>query len=436
MIARVLKTQQRYSLKKDNSLGIQAYSDGNDYPQKVREIVDASGTGTKCVIIYAKFISGKGFSDQNIWKKVINRKRQTTDYLENQISEDFAHNGGLAIHVNYNANYKIIELQHVPIETVRFEKLDDNGHFSKVAIHPDWGKRFTTLRKWKKEDIEFIDLYNPDPVEIQNQVDAAGGWENYKGQILYFSNRGEKVYPLPIFDSVLTDMSTEEGISNVSNRNARNNFLAAGMFIDKKADNDTPDLKKEEGRVYNDEKNDTEKALEAFQGDESACKMLYVQIESDEEKPEFVSFKGTNYDKEFNVTLGSAQDNIGKVFSQPPILRAEDVGANFGADLMKNAYDFYNSVTQNERLILERIFKELFSYWHEPITTDFSILPLTYEVDTTPADRLGKENLAQIVSILNNANLTEEQKRNYCKVLFSLYDEEINQMFIIQNTQP
>ena len=230
-------------------------------------------------------------------------------------------------------------------------------------------------------------------------------------------------------------MSTEEGIANVSNRNARNNFLAAGMFIDKKADNDSPDLNKEEGRIYPEEKNDTEKALEAFQGDESACKMLYIQVESEDEKPEFVSFKGTNYDKEFNITLESAQSNIGKVFSQPPILRAEDVGANFGADLMKNAYDFYNSVTQNERLILERVFRELFSYWYEPLTSDFSILPLTYETDTTPADRLGKDNLSQMVAILNSANSTYEQKKNYCKVLFGLTDLEINQMFIVQNTQ-
>ena len=129
MIAKVLKTQQRYILKKDSGLGIQAYSDGNDYSQKVREIIDASGTGSKCVNIYAKFISGKGFSDGNIWKKIVNRKRQTADYLENQISDDLAHNGGVAIHVNYNANFKIIELQHIPVETVRFEKLDDSGQF-------------------------------------------------------------------------------------------------------------------------------------------------------------------------------------------------------------------------------------------------------------------------------------------------------------------
>jgi hypothetical protein len=89
-----------------------------------------------------------------------------------------------------------------------------------------------------------------------------------------------------------------------------------------------------------------ESTIKGFQGDENAGKIMYVELDDGDTKPEFVSFKGTNYDKEFNVTLASSQANIGKAFNQPPILRAENVGANFGADLMKNAYDYYNSVPE------------------------------------------------------------------------------------------
>lgn len=424
MKAKILKTSPRYDLINDTGLGIQAYAHGNDYPQTVMEIVNASGTGLSCVNVYAKFIAGKGFAHDKLYQTIINQKQQTADYLLNQITSDYALFGGFAIHLNYNANYQITELQHVPLETVRFEKLDDQGQFNRLALHPDWGRRYLNLRRWKREDISHIHLFNPDPEQIQAQVDAAGGWKNYRGQIYYHSNQGEKVYPKPIFDPVLTDMNTEEGIANVSNRNARNNFLTAGMLIDK-SNKDQSD----------DQENDTEKALKQFQGDEKACKIIYVQVEGEDDKPEFVSFKATNYDKEFNVTLTSAQSNIGKAFNQPPILRAENVSSNFGADLMKNAYNYYNSVIESERLVVERTFATLFEHWNQPMPADYSIAPLTYEVEISLADRIGKDNLSQLVSILNNTNITPQQKKTYCTTLFGLTPQQATQMFAT-TTQP
>ena len=169
MKATVLKRDERYKQWNERSLGIQAFGEENDYPQRVIEIVNASGTGGACVDVYSKFISGKGFADKNLYKLIVNDNRQTADYLLNQVSKDFSY-GCFAVHVNYNANYQIVEIQHVPWETVRFEKLNDEGEFWKVATHPDWGKRQTELRKWKKTDIEFFDLYNPDPIEIERQV--------------------------------------------------------------------------------------------------------------------------------------------------------------------------------------------------------------------------------------------------------------------------
>ena len=439
MKATVLKRDKRFELRNDKSFGIQSYGASNDYPQQIMEIVDASGTGKSCVGIYSKFISGKGFEDIDFYRKVVNKLGHTNDYIVDQISKDYAEFGGFAIHVNWNANYQICELQHIPFEQVRFKALDpDSGRFDKVALHHDWGRRFLMLRKWNKNDIHFIDFFCPDPVIIQEQVDAAGGWANYKGQIFYFSNEGERVYPLPIFDSVLTDMNTEEGIANVSNRNARNNFLTAGMLINKVSDNSSPaDLdqaRTPDEKEREENKGELETSFKEFQGDERACKIIYVEVGSDEEKPEFVSFKATNYDKEFNVTLASSQSNIGKAFNQPPILRAENVGANFGADLMLNAYNYYNSVTQNERLALERVFATLFQHWSEPTSGNYSITPLSYEVEMTLADRLGDSQLKEIILLLNDKTLLFEQKVSICKTLFGLSDEESRNL--IPQTQP
>ncbi|MEI8086561.1 MAG: hypothetical protein WCG93_10140 [Paludibacter sp.] len=428
MKATVLKRDKRFELRNDKGLGVQAYGESNDYPQQLMEVVDPSGTGKSCVGVYAKFISGKGFTDNDFYRKVINRLGQTNDYIIDQISKDYAQFGGFALHLNFNANFQIVELQYVPFEQVRFSAINvDTGHFDKLATHHDWGKRFLLLRKWKKEDITFFNFFDPDPEEIQAQVEEAGGWANYTGQILYFSNAGPKTYPLPIFDSVLTDMNTEEGIANVSNRNARSNFLTAGMFINYTNDNnnavgDDGETKTEDSSAG------VEKAVKEFQGDEKAGKIMYVELEEGDTKPEFISFKGTNYDKEFNVTLASSQANIGKAFNQPPILRAEAVGANFGADLMKNAYNYYNSVIENERLNVERVFTSIFQHWFEPTAGDYSIIPLSYDVETSLAERLGKDNLAELFKIIDNAVYSVNQKRGMAKTLFNLSEEEINSL--------
>lgn len=426
MKASILKRDKRFDLRNDRGLGVQSYGEYNDYPQQLIEIVNASGTGKSCVNTYAKFISGKGFEDKDLYKKIVNRFGHTNDYICDQISKDFAAFGGFAIHVNYNANYKICEIQHIPFEQARFKALDpDTGFFDKVALHPDWGKRFMNLRKWKKDDIQFIDFFNPDPVEIQSQVDAVGGWANYKGQILYYSNEGERVYPLPVFDAVLTDMNTEEGISNVSNRNARNNFLSAGMLINYSNTNKSAAEEKTE------DEGQLESTIKGFQGDEKAGKIMYVELEDGDTKPEFVSFKGTNYDKEFNVTLASSQANIGKAFNQPPILRAENVGANFGADLMLNAYNYYNSVTENERLIIERAFTTIFKNWFELTDNNYSIIPLSYDVEMSLADRLGEKQLTEFMKLLNDNTIDPITKRAIVKTLFGLSEDEANSLIPI-----
>lgn len=418
----VLKRDNRFDLKNDKGLGVQAYGAANDYPQQLIEIVDASGTAKSCVNTYAKFISGKGFEDVDFYGLIVNRFKQTNDYLSNQIAKDFAKFGGFALHINYNLNYKVSEVQHIPFEHVRFKAADpDTGYFDKVAIHPDWGKRFTAIRKFKKEDIQFIDFFNSDVEIIKEQIENAGGFQEYKGQVFYFSNAGERVYPTPIFDAVLTDMSTEEGISNVSNRNVRNNFLSAGMLINTLSKGAPTD---------SDGENDLSDSVRQFQGDEQAGKIMYVELEDGDTEPKFVSFKGTNYDKEFTATLESSQANIGKVFNQPPILRAEDVGSNFGSDLMKNAYNYYNSVTENERLIIERAFNAIFQNWWNGIPTDnFTVTPLSYEVDLTLADRLGEKQLSELMQIVKSTEIDKNNKIAIAITIFGLTNDEIKTLF-------
>lgn len=409
-----LKTEKRVELANWRGMGIQAFGANNDYPQRVAEIVASSVTGSACVNIYSKFISGRGFAQRDFYQSLVNEK-ETADDLLRKVSNDFAEFGGFALHVNYNAGYKIVSVHHIPFEWLRFEMADEDGKYNKIALHKDWGKRNTAVKPFRTKDIKWFDMYDSDPAEIREQVTKAGGWEHWDGQILYYSNKGNKCYSLPIFDSALTDMSTEEGLSNVTLRNARNNFLPAGMLID-------------HNNIANSEEQEEEnrKELTEFQGDTNAGKLFYVNLQDGETEPEFKPFQANNTDKEFTNADTKIPQTIGRSFNQPPILRSEDVGSNFGADMMRNAYDFYNSVTETERMDIERVFAGVFSQFFVNINPeqDYRILPKTYRVNQTLAEKLGADT-AKVVEIVTNTEISPEQKTAILSVVYGVDEEDI-----------
>ena len=111
-----LNTTPRIESTNNKTLGIQSYGEQNDYPQRVREIVEASVTGKSCYNTYRKFIYGRGFRNEEFAKAVINSKGDTADSLLLSESDDLAMNGGVAIHVNYDANFNIVTACHIPFE--------------------------------------------------------------------------------------------------------------------------------------------------------------------------------------------------------------------------------------------------------------------------------------------------------------------------------
>ena len=412
-----IKSAPQFESRDWRQYGIQTYGDTNDFPQTVSEIVQASKTGNACLSIYNDFVYGHGFKDPGIYKLQVNKEGEKLDKILRMVCKDFTLWHGFAIHVNYNMNFRVSSIHHIPFESLRLAKADDDGFIGRTAYHPDWGRRDKTRSRWSPSDIEWFHFFNPDPEVILNQVEEAGGWDNYGGQILYFSgdSEGSPSYPVPIFIAAMTDMRTEEALANVAGRNACSNFLSAGILVDIK------DETQDQSQV-----NETQKELNKFQGDENASQLWYIQCKSKEEVPQFIRFSGENYDKAFEVTQRVIPENIGQSFKQPPILRAVDVGANFGADLMTNAYKYYNSVTVRERQQLEEAFISIFEYWWAPLDNpDFTIQSLTYNAGESIADRIGKDNMTQALEIIRDQILSTVQKRNMLKLIYGLYDEEI-----------
>jgi hypothetical protein len=357
---------------------IKGYGQYNDYPQKVLEIINSSGTGRTCMDIYVKFVEGAGFTDQIFAELVVNSKGERSNSLLRKSSKDLKSFNGFATLVKYNGLALPYEYFNIPFEHCRLE-IESNGNYTgRIAVHPDWTGQ--TGRVFNIKDIKYFDSFNPK--EVIAQMDKVGGPENYLGQIYYCTSDGDKEYPISPFDPVIIDMLTEESVSTVKHRNAKFNFLPSGMLIRKGIKPRTLD----NGRTdphdpYNQEQLESANSIKKAQGDENAAKIIVIDIDSDEEMPSFVPWESKNFDRQFELTEKTVQQNISSMFLIPPVLRGiaatNALGGGFGSDVITNAYNFMNSVTGNERRIIETAFKDLFEYYITPFA-DFSIKPLAY----------------------------------------------------------
>ena len=375
--------EKRFESPSISNLGIQAWGANNLYPQEITNIIACSDSASSCIGRYISFIQGNGFKDIAFSETVLNRLNETADDLIQLISNDVANFYGLSIHVNYNVFGEISEIFHVPFENCRLCEENTDGIVTKIAVHPDWTgrlKRNGRLIRVSKENIDYINIFNPDKNIVQRQIELAGGIENYKGQILWVSNKGKQTYSLPKYDSVISQMSTEEGVGNIDYRNARCGFQPAAILITRKGQNTVTEL--DEGvRSSIDVGFEIQKRLSELQSDINTSKILHYEIENEEEEPKFIKMQSQNYDKEYTVTSEKCESKIYSAFGQEIFYRLKNGSIGFSSDMITQAYEYYSTITNNERRMIERSFDKIFKYFKPSAmqTSNFEIQPLKYE---------------------------------------------------------
>lgn len=371
------KPQKRVDVNFQQRFKMQSYGADNLYPQNIMAITGASGTAQLCLNRYEKFIEGYGFNNEYFSEMAVNREGVTMDDLLHQVAGDVAHFGGFALHVNYNVLGQISEVNFMPFEQCRLEETDDAGNVAHILVHCDW--RGDKTRNGQKQTVseKFIgrfDVFNPDTDVVTRQIDACGGIENYKGQILWLSLDGKNQYPVPLYDAVITEISTDEGLGNIKYRNVRNNFLVACMLIAKKGAPRINDNGEEEERQMI-----ADEDLKEFQGDTKGSKILYVELENDEDEPKVVPFPIRNFDKEFATTDESVIERIYSQFHQELFYSIRIGKLGFSGQVMQDAYEYYAGEVTTEQRFIERAFTRVFGSWHDvTIPRDFSIRPMKY----------------------------------------------------------
>lgn len=424
MVAAAIEyTQGRIEVNNNHFANIQTYGENNDYPQSVIDIVAASVTGSSCLQKFIDFVYGRGFADKDVYQKVVNDDGETADSLLRKVVEDYCRFYGFAIHVNRNMLGQITSMSHIPFETVR-RCTTDNKYNGKVAIHPDW--RHTDGR-YKNVEIEYIDLFTPDRNEFLNKALAAeGGFLGYQGQVYYFSMRGSNNYPIPIYDSALTDMATQEAISNITYRNSRKNFIPGCIIAEIKAGFDPKNEEDQEAFEQ------TNEQIKKMMGDANASSVLHIVVDNEDELPKAIPINVQNYDKAYTVSSESVEKKIGQSFMQPSELRCEDSSKGFSQDTMEQAYKVYNATTEDDRLCLEREFAYLFKFWVEPMEINTQIEPRTYGTETL-LSTLG-EKVKDVVEIATNTAIDIYQRKAILIRVYCLSEDIANDLLLIKNS--
>ena len=389
--------ERRILVRPNQTFGILNYDTDNAYPQRMLELVGQSPTAKDCWNKRTKFIAGNGFEDASLGKLIINSKGLTVAKLLKAIATDKALFRGFGIHVNYNANFKIASVNYVKFEDIRMGDIDSPETAGKFAIYNDWGRK--TWKNIMRSRITFLDGYHPDETVIKQQVKAAGGWDKYKGQLLYFNPEVED-YPLIEADSVWEDFETEAGIKIFNNREVTTGFLPSTMLFmqsrreeaDNSIDNGNPNTPSQ-----------LEKDLGSFQGAKSAQKIIVIEYEDESAKPEFQPYAIQNNDKLFETTERSVEARIIKGFSVPKeLINAEKSSGLSNGGEKKEAIREFNDNTATDRLELSETLQELFSHYYRSInsTANWAITPIPA---TVADDAMGIKAGAAINQLLQSA---------------------------------
>jgi len=351
--------ERRILVRPNQTFGILNYDLDNAYPQRMLELVASSPTAKDCWNKRTKFIGGMGFEQADLGKVVINSKGLTLAKLLKAVAADKALFTGFGMHVNYNAAYKVASVNYVKFEDIRIGDTDSPETADKFALYADWGRK--TWKNIMRSKITFLDKYNPDPAAIKQQVTAAGGWDKYKGQLFYFNPEVDD-YPLIEADSVWEDFETEAGIKIFNNREVTTGFLPSTMLFmqsrREEADNSRPDSDEQH---YCNVPSQLERDLGTFQGAKSAQKIIVIEYEDENSKPQFQPYSIQNNDKLFESTEKSVEARIIKGFSIPKeLINAEKSSSLSNGGEKKQAIREFNDNTAPDRQELSETFAEIF----------------------------------------------------------------------------
>jgi len=364
------------SITNDSVSGIMKFGINNDYPQIIEKLILGSQTAKSASNIFASFLSGSGFTNTEIGKVIVGidykGKKVTLDKMLRETAKSCSKFNGTYIHCNMNIEGTINKTKVVPFKNCRLSRQDDNGYCGKIAVHQNW-ERDPDKKTFNQSEISWYYNFNKNSV-VQN-IEDAGGFDKFKGQIFFLSLDDSYLYPLSQFDSVYLDMDTEYQIQLFRNREIRNGFSDKIVMHINLPDDEL-------------ERRQTIEKCRNWMGSDGD-KLLLFESEFDEngELAAGSNFKvdkiPTNInDKLFADWEKGLANNIRKApYSIPAVLIDYEQGqlSQASGEMLTQATNYYNALTQPLRDEISEAIKEIYQNFDSDIlknNQDWSIKPV------------------------------------------------------------
>ncbi|MEB3039201.1 hypothetical protein [Capnocytophaga gingivalis] len=370
------KESRRTESNKYKGYPFLANGEKNDYPTMIELLVGGSATAKACAGVIADFIYGKGFSleaearatarqQRTRFRKdtlYINDKRETPNDLLKKVARSLSYHKGVFVQVNYNQLFQKTSVQVLPYRYCRLGARDSNNYRGKVLYYENWDN--LQDKKEVDKNVKAIDLYDPSPKVIQEQVDAAGGWDNYKGQVYFLNLDRNDSYPLAWADVVLLDCESEMLSTKYTRNGFKKGFFGTYAFVTStmNSDEDREDFR---DNLRNSIGVEAEQSVFHFElemkGDKLEDQVLVKPIES--------NVKADLFEYADKKTANNIRKTYGNI---PPVLIdfVEGKLGNTSGDSLKEARIFMQEQMQEERQDVQEMFEELFDNFAEPISSN------------------------------------------------------------------
>jgi hypothetical protein len=341
------------------SADVYANDTDNAYPERMDRLINNSVTAKSAAAIMVQYLIGKGYgtdADNLIINKEKNLK--LIDFADD-VADDLVKQRGVFIHINWNALYQIADCSVVPYEWCRIGKKDSNDYAGKVAISKEWLKP-------KRSEIELVDIYNPRKAVIDAQVEKAGGWEHYKGQILFINMDTKLIYPLSRIDSVSEDCDSEAQASIYKNKLLRKGFFGNTLVVTRPLVGEGLEPGSTALTEAESERERFQQAIKDSLGAQNTGGVLCLEMDFAGEKLDdailIKQIESKIDDKLFNYTETSVRENILVAFNNLPagLIKTNEASlfGNSGEAIREMKRTYWENTTK-ERSLLTAVINQL-----------------------------------------------------------------------------
>jgi hypothetical protein len=293
----------------------------DDYFQNITDSYTTSTTHAACIEGIADLIFGKGlYSKSEGFQKILD-KLMPQEEIKRAIF-DLKLYGNASFQVYWNDEHtKIVKFYHIPVQTIRAEKIYDNPQIENYFYCVDWADQKAQRNKKKI---------------------PAFGTSNEKMELLYIKNYspGKYYYSIPDWMSALQFAYVEAELSNLHLNNIENGFMPLVM------------INMNNGIPAPEERQTIESMIESkFTGTRNAGRFMISFNDDAERRPTLDTINIDNLHDKYKYVAEYAQDRIlvGHRITSPLLfgIRTQANGFSSQSEEMKTAYSILQTMTIN-----------------------------------------------------------------------------------------